>query len=223
MSKVLPPNTVDALRGAYVKYVEAGRGDKRPDAGARLANLIAKGRKHGWSFPALSDAIGAVDGRPKGVSAERLRQIVVTFDGDPSKARPAFPAFRDPKPVLPPKVKPPKPTLTTEEHHKLKELPPLAAKNSGARDRDSIYRRASEELTEVIADAHDRGVTWREISEATDGALTVAGLRMRIARHGRGGSVPPTVQPYKGIVITQPKRQPLVDAPAAKSKTAKSA
>ena len=75
--------------------------------------------------------------------------------------------------------------LSEAELAELAELRDLAVSNAGGVPLGDPRRRASERFSALIASAHDRGVTWRELSAAT--GLTTAALKARVARHGLSG------------------------------------
>ena len=86
-----------------------------------------------------------------------------------------------------------KPNLSEPEKAEIAELARLATRNAGGVPLGDPRRVASERFSTLLASAHNRGVTWRELSAAS--GLTVAGLKARVARHGLGGQVPK----YKGV------------------------
>ena len=89
-----------------------------------------------------------------------------------------------------------------KELTELADLRELAVSNAGGVALGDPRRRASERFSAVIASAHERGVTWRELSAATE--LTTAALKARVARHGLSGR-PAT---YKNIQSRMGGRRP---------------
>lgn len=190
----LPQEVWDALESAYQAYHEANQAQAkdRDKKAVRLAVLAAAGRKAGWPVRALAE--------PTGVSAERLRQIIRDrAAGKPLPRSPKFPKYSPPraKKERPKKIQ--RSHLTEEERAELEELAILARQNTGSRPLNSPYRRASERFSALIIKYHKRGVIWGEMAEAT--GHKISGLRMRAARHGYGSGAPPSIAPYRRMVI----------------------
>lgn len=208
---VLPQEATDALVDAYKAYDEANkvrpgdlddpaarrkasakRDQDRGRAAKTLANLAAAGRRAGWPVRALSE--------PLGITPERLRQIINEWSTN-GRVAVKFPKYEKPvvaKPVVAKKTVR-RSHLTAAERKRLAVLAKDAPHNTGSRPLDSPFRKASEDFSALIMELHDRGVTWGEMGQAT--GLTVNGLRMRAARHGYGNGAPPSVDPYRRIVI----------------------
>lgn len=189
----------------------------REERARRLANLAAAGRQAGWPVRALAE--------PLGVTPERLRQIIKDW-GTGARVRPSFVKYAPPvtrKAVVPKKtIK--RSHLTEVEATELTELAKKAPHNTGSRPLDSPFRKASEDYSKLLIKYHDRGVTWGEMAEVT--GYTVTGLRMRCARHGYGKGAPPSIEPYRGVVIHPKKVEDAAEganAPKAATKRKKSA
>jgi hypothetical protein len=199
----LPAKLQQALRGAYGAYakgVASGDRERRVARAARLAAIAQAGRDAHWRWKTLAE--------PCGISAERLRQITGRYL-DPSADVGKIPAFPDftarqaeargadlrPAPV-------PRGTLTEAEWRELRELAAVARTNTGTVPLNDRRRLASERFSELIIMLRGRRVTWREMSNAS--GHTQVGLRMRAARYGHG-SLPPSVAPYRGVSIHDPK------------------
>lgn len=234
---VLPQESRDALIAAYQAYNEANqvrpgeienpearrkateRRDKnRQDRARRLANLAAAGRQAGWPVRALAE--------PLGVTPERLRQIIKDWGSGARNVRPRFPKYAPPvtQKVVTPRKTIVRSHLTKAEAKELRDLAKDAPHNTGSRPLDSKFRKASERYSALLIEYHDRGVTWGEMAEVT--GYTITGLRMRAARHGYGKGAPPSIEPYRGIVIHSKKVEEPVQAaktPARKTPARKSA
>jgi hypothetical protein len=116
---------------------------------------------------------------------------------------PSFPDYREEvAKARPNEVRPVKVHLSEVELAELAALRDLAVSNAGGVALGDPRRRASERFSAVIASAHERGVTWRELSAATE--LTTAALKARVARHGLSGR-PAT---YKNIQSRMGGRRP---------------
>lgn len=206
----LPKELVDDLQRAYQEYRDAPPRSKQHHEKARyLAYFLSAGHKQGWPVRVLAE--------PCGVSPERLRQIIRGWKpkrgGRPPKNLPTFPNYIAPER---PKTRRPRqrPQLTEAQKRELRELAELAAQNTGSRPLNSKYRKASEKFSALIIKYHDEvGLTWQDIADAS--GRTAIGIRMRATRHGHGDSVPPTVTPYRRVVIHPQKKKPA----AAKKKT----
>lgn len=213
---VLPQEHVDALVTAYQAYDEINRArpgeivdpvarakattqrtKNRQAAAKRLANLVTAGRAAGWPVRALAE--------PLGITPERLRQIAKEFATSGRNVKPRFPTYAPPveEKVVPVKKVIVRTNLTTAQAKTLATLAKDAPHNTGSRPLNSPVRKASEEFSRLIIEHHKSGVTWREMAEAT--GYTVTGLRMRAARHGYGKGAPPSIAPYRGVVIHAPK------------------
>lgn len=209
----LPQDLVDALQCAYQEYREASpRSQQHREKARFLAYFLAAGYKQGWPVRVMAE--------PCGVSPERLRQIIREWKpkrgGRPPKNLPTFPAYIAPER---PRTRRPRkrPQLTDAQKNELRELAELAAQNTGSRPLNSKYRKASEKFSALIIKYHDEvGLTWQDIADAS--GRTAIGIRMRATRHGHGDSVPPTVTPYRRVVIHPQKK-----STAAKKKSAAAA
>lgn len=223
----LPDHIKEALKSAYQTYHQAAesRSEDRPAAARTLANLGAAGRHAGWSIKVLAE--------PTGLTAERLRQIIKSYSDGATPEVGAFPKY-----VAPRKAPPPTPVkrvhLTKREAAQLRKLAPDAKENKGSLPLNSKYRKASEQFSELLKKHHTRGVTWREMSDATrewpawpipdevheeireaeeagekdpyPPTHRIAGLRMRAARHGYGKGAPPSIKPYqRKFIYDKPK------------------
>lgn len=196
-ASVLPADAQKALADAYQAYKGAADHPRsREMRGRKLANTAQSGIEAGWPLRLLAE--------PCGVSSERLRQVVNQYGTDERIGSKKFPPYVRPRKAPPREHKRRKVShLTDAEIAELAELAPLARENSGTRPLGSKYRVASERLSSLIITYHDRGVIWREMSEAT--GLTIVGLRTRAARHGYG-KTPPTVKPYLRIDVHEVTR-----------------
>lgn len=215
----LPAENQAALADAYAAYkdADAKRSTKgRQAAGVHLARLISAGRKAGWPGRIMAESAG-------GVTPERLWQIVKKYDdGKPVKrGTPKYPVLEKPKPKPKPERKTKRSHLDKKEAKRLRTLAEKASRNTGSRPLNSPYRKASEDFSALIIELHDRGVIWEEIAKAA--GYTAVGVRMRAARHGYGKGAPPTIQPYRRVVVEHPKKN--VENPEketkAKTKAAK--
>lgn len=219
----LSQDVCDALAAAYSDYHAAVsvRSAKRAEKATFLANYATMGHDAGWSYKSMAE--------PMGISPERLRQIVKDHtNGKKIRKLPKWPVFETPtKPRSEPKAV--RNHLTYEQAKLLQSLAGDARQNKGSRPLDSKYRKASEDFSELIKEHHSNGVIWQEISDATrpwtswplEGKeleasrgpdadhymapmrpqQTVSGLRMRAARHGYGKGAPPSIPPYRRVVI----------------------
>ena len=116
---------------------------------------------------------------------------------------PSFPDYREEvAKARPNEVRRVKVHLSEAELTELADLRDLAVSNAGGVALGDPRRRASERYSALIASAHERGVTWRELSAATE--LTTAALKARVARHGLSGR-PAT---YKNIQSRMGGRRP---------------
>ncbi|GAB97250.1 hypothetical protein BJY21_002259 [Kineosphaera limosa] len=79
---------------------------------------------------------------------------------------------------------------------RLRSLAPQAAKTNGGTPLDSPQRKASEEFSDLIKSLHEQGHSWQQIADAC--GLSVAGVRMRAARHGYKSGPPRGVGGYRG-------------------------
>lgn len=241
---VLPEDVAAALESAYGDYSKAvtERSENREKAAQRLANIAAAGRRAGWSVRALAE--------PCGVTPERLRQIIKEWSNG-KRVKVKFPKHVPAKKAAP-RARVRRAHLTKAQAKELARLAPDAKKNTGSRPLDSKFRLASEEFSALIKEHHESGVTWREMSDATrswnswpmDEEMVaaiqsaeekeqddpfppthkVSGLRMRAARHGYGKGAPPSIQPYRRMVIHPVKQVEKGEAPATKkSRKAKTA
>lgn len=208
----LPEEIAVALRSAYQEYSEAARkrsseGKSRREAARDLARLGADGREAGWSLIAMA--------KPCDVTPERLRQIIQDYnDGEPSGI--TFPTYEPPK-RQPTRVARVRAHLSDEERAKIAELAKDAIRCSGSTKvlenmpedeadpeeyrRKAAPREASKEFSALLMEHHDRGVTWAELAEATNGTHGINGVRMRAARHGYGAGSPPSMAPFRDVDI----------------------
>lgn len=241
---VLPEDAAAALKAAYGDYAQAvtERSNERAKAARKLANIAAAGRKAGWSVRALAE--------PCGVTPERLRQIIKEH-ADGKRVNVKFPKHVAPKkPVPRPRIKRAHlTTAQAKELARLAPIARQNTGSRPLTGKGSEFRDASEKFSELIKQHHTSGVTWREMSDATrpwtswpmdDEMLTairiaeergepdpyppthkVSGLRMRAARHGYGKGAPPSIQPYRRVVI-HPVKQAEDETPkkSPKAKTA---
>lgn len=211
----LPQELKQALRDAYLAYhranvrsegsTRAAKTKQRDAAGRKLAALALAGRRAGWPVRALAEPCGDI-------TPERLRQII--RDRAPSRlpaGTPTFPKYERPRqaPRPAPRAKIKRSTLTEDEAAELARLAVTARQNTGSRPLTSQYRKDSERFSRMIIRLHKRGVVWREIAEAS--GHTISGLRMRAARHGYGKGAPPSIAPYRRIVIHRPKKVDLTE------------
>lgn len=239
----LPQDVCDALAAAYRDYQQAisERSSKREAKAIFLANYATMGHDSGWSYKAMAE--------PMGISPERLRQIVKDHsNGKKVRKLPKWPVYETPtKPRPEPKAV--RTHLTYEQAKRLQDLAGDARQNKGSRPLDSKYRLASEEFSELIKAHHSNGVVWHEISDATrpwtkwplEGKeleasrgpdadhymapmrpqQTVSGLRMRAARHGYGKGAPPSIPPYRRVVIHPVPKDDAKDSAAEEPKDSK--
>jgi hypothetical protein len=223
----LPQHLQIALRDAYLAYhkvnvrsegsTRATKTKERDVAGKKLASLALAGRRAGWPVRALAEPCGDI-------TPERLRQII--RDRAPARlpaGMPVFPKYERPRPAARPasRTKIKRSTLTEEEAAELARLAVTARQNTGSRPLTSQYRKDSERFSRLIIRLHKRGVVWREMADAS--GHTISGLRMRAARHGYGKGAPPSIAPYRRIVIHRPKKVDLTDKSAERSARRKSA
>ena len=215
----LPEPLRELLRHAYEDYHQvnlrssgsdrATKNRRRDEAGHRLATIALAGRRAGWPVRALAEPCGDI-------TPERLRQII--RDRAPSRLpsdAPSFPKYERPRRSEPtPRNKIKRSTLTENEAAELARLAVTARQNTGSRPLTSQYRKDSERFSRMIIRLHKRGVVWREMAEAS--GHTISGLRMRAARHGYGKGAPPSIAPYRRIVIHPAKKAEL---DAAKEQT----
>ena len=192
----IPAENSAALTDAYEVYrvAAAARNDKkRKDAGIHLARLISAGRKAGWTVRLMASHTG--------VTSERLSQIVKAYDDGkpPRRGTPKFPVLEPVKPKKEEKPKSPRSHLTKREAKELLTLAKRASQNTGSRPLNSPYRKDSEKFSKLIIEYHERGVIWDEIAEAS--GLSFVGVRMRAARHGYGKGAPPSIKPYRRMVV----------------------
>lgn len=192
----LPAENVAALSEAYEAYRDAFAArdsKKRKEAGVHLARLILAGRKAGWTVRLMASHTE--------VTPERLSQIVTSYDDGkpPRRGTPKFPVLKPVKPKKEEKPKAPRSHLTKREAKELRALKERAGKNTGSRLLNSPYRKDSEKFSKLIIEYHERGVIWDEIAEAS--GLSFVGVRMRAARHGYGKGAPPSVKPYRRMVV----------------------
>jgi hypothetical protein len=205
----LPQPLRDQLRAAYQDYHQvnarsdhsdrATKNKQRDAAGRKLASLALAGRRAGWPVRLLAEPCGDI-------TPERLRQII--RDRAPSRVpagTPSFPKYERPRPAPKrPRNKIKRSSLTEKEAAELARLAVTARQNTGSRPLTSQYRKDSERFSQMIIRLHKRGVVWREMAEAS--GHTISGLRMRAARHGYGKGAPPSIAPYRRIVIHPAKK-----------------
>lgn len=224
-TQTLPVRLGKALRSAYLRYNKANekRAEDRDDVALHLASLAQAGRDAGWPIATLASHCGRTP--EEAISPERLRQIIATRLAKAENEGTALPEV----PEFPPRLRvvkevpPPKNTrraLTDHEASELARLAPLAKQNTGSRPLDHPARAASVEFSDLIKALHDDNVTWGEMTGPT--GLTIAGLRMRAARHGYGKGAPPSIAPYRGIAL-HPQAKPAVEPIATKAPAKKTA
>lgn len=198
----MPADVERALVGLHDDYRAAiTRRDhhSRRLAGQRLASYARRGRERGWSLADLAE--------PLGITPEGLRQLLVRF-GDAAEwsegALPDFPTStvtrrrRRPKPV-----KPRPGEVDSDKAARLRLLAPEAAKTKGSTPLDAPERAASEEFSALIKSLHDDGHSWQQIADAS--GLSMAGVRMRAARHGYKAGPPKGVPAYRGVYRKSPR------------------
>ena len=185
----------EVLVSSYSQYVRAAAGWKaEPEARRRAAHRLAVALRvahdHGWPWALLGAHLRVSGTRasqlaaasPPGTTAPRWLPKLANYQDELARASAqVLAAARD------------KPHLSEQEIAELAELAGPAVRNAGAVALGDPRRVASERFSAVLATAHDRGVTWRELSGAS--GLTVGALKARVARHGLGGQ-PAT---YKGV------------------------
>lgn len=167
-----------------------------------LVTIIESARAQGWPFNALGEMIGLSG---EGVRVTSLRYRSHTDDED------ELPVVEFPEYQRPPRGKSPKPktvarpvgVISEEEAKSLRDLGPIARLAKGSTPLDSDIRKKSEAFSLLVMDLKKRNVKWQEIADATEGSHTVAGLRMRVARHDNGDrwSVPPSIRAYRRVNI----------------------
>lgn len=216
----LPTEVSDALKSAYRAYKDSTeRSPEHKEKAQYLAALAAAGRKADWPVRILAE--------PCGVSPERLRQIIRDWAAPrPPEGLPTFPKFKRQTASQPRRQpKPRRSVLSEAETKRLGELAPSARMNTGSRPLNSPHRKASKEFSALIKRLHKRGVVWADIAEAS--GMTISGIRMRAHRHGYGKGTPPSVKPYRDVVIhpakKKSKRKKKDEESTTSSKKAKSA
>ena len=185
----------EALANAYSEYVRAAtawQADPRAhsQAAQRLGTALRVAHERRWPWALLGAHVS--------ISATRASQLARPVP--PGTAAPAWlPELADYQDELAQAraerlaAGQQKPHLSEPEKAEIAELARLATRNAGGVPLGDPRRVASERFSTLLASAHNRGVTWRELSAAS--GLTVAGLKARVARHGLGGQVPK----YKGV------------------------
>lgn len=194
--KVPPPAAGSELPGK-VRDVFRAREDevnlRRIDAERRWVATIRTARAAGWPYDKLARLVP--------VTGERLR-VLADMDLDVSGVdAPAFdPYLRSPAPE--PSSLPAVEPLSEAEKARMRECAARArtARKTGAVPSGALVelgpalaaRKASEELSDLIIAAKQRGITWPELDEACGYAR--GGARARAARHGYGNKWTSTVQ-----------------------------
>ncbi|WP_286347377.1 hypothetical protein [Frondihabitans sucicola] len=167
-----------------------------------LVTIIESARAQGWPFNALGEMIGLSG---EGVRVTSLRYRSHT-DDETELPVVDFPVYQ-----RPPRGKSPKPktaarpvgVISPEEAEALKALGPIAKLAKGSTPLESDIRKKSEAFSKLVMELKDRNIKWADIADATEGSHTVAGLRMRVARHDHGDrwSVPPSIRAYRRVNI----------------------
>lgn len=154
--------------------------DGRPDPGVRfLADMYAAG----WSCGSIGRAMGWPRNRAHYWATR------VPAGSEVPRDMPVVPPVPE-KPGPPPAVHLEPATAT-----RLRELYEDASQLRGAHGPDHPYRKASEELTEIINTETARGVTYREIGTVL--GIGPGSVRARLARHGYRTTYP-GLTPYRG-------------------------
>lgn len=201
-STVLPVEVERSLMGLHAAYqgaVKARNDSARREAGARLADYAGRGRDRGWLLADLAE--------PMRITPEALRQLLVRF-GDEEAAwsdgeLPDFPQStvkRRRRRPRPPVLRPGQ--IESATARRLRQLAPQAAKTKGSTPLDAPERRASEEFSDLIKSLHAAGHSWQQIADAS--GLSMAGVRMRAARHGYKAGPPKGVAAYQGVYRQSP-------------------
>ena len=167
-----------------------------------LVTIIESARAQGWPFGALGEMIGLSG---EGVRVTSLRYRSHTDDEE------ELPIVDFPVYERPPRGKSPKPktvartpgVITPEEAEQLRKLGPIAKLLKGSTPIESDIRSKSEQFSALVIALKQRNVKWQDIADATEGSQTVAGLRMRVARHDTSDrwSVPPSIRAYRRVNI----------------------
>lgn len=204
---VLPEELSSALRSAYQEYRNTPDRGKNLKAAQYLAALARNGYDQGWPIRLLAEHCHLDQKNARGVTPERLRQIMHDFQPARRPPRlPKFPRFERPerqRSERRPRAK--RAELTKKQAKELRDLTAIARQNTGSRPLDSEYRTASKKLSALIMEYHDKGVIWDDLAEAS--GLSASGVRMRAARHGYGKGAPPSVTGYKDVMIHPPSRK----------------
>lgn len=214
-----------SLRKAYANFVNSDHGTPAHDrASKEFISIVASARNKGWPFQQIGQM---VDLTGEAIRSHKLR-FEATHGDDVEYAEKEFPDWIKPKRAAASKreVKAirPRGEITDEEKQKLAELAPIASKAKGTTPLGSPIRKASEEFSDlVIRLKNERNVPWKDIADATEGQISISGLRMRAARHSNeenGGKwkVPPSVSRYRAMNIhehTSDVVEDVVDTPAS--------
>lgn len=198
-----------ALRKAYDDFVHSEHGTPAHErASKEFISIVASARTKGWPFQQIGQM---VDLTGEAIRSHKLRFETAHGD-DVEYAEKEFPLWVKPKRTAGTgkrEVKPirPRGSISPEEAAKLRELAPIAREVKGTTAMDSPIRKASEEFSDLVIHLkNERNVAWQDIADATDGEISVSGLRMRAARHSNeenGGKwkVPPSVSRYRRMNI----------------------
>lgn len=173
----------DAAVSAY-RSAQAKADTRRARDASVLSGLIRSAHAAGYSYPDIGEVLGT--------SGEWARRLA---SAEPA---PVPPVFTPPAPAAGPV---PRGHLTDEERDQMRALADLARQASRLHaGSDPVQlagtlkaRKASEQLSAMIAAAKERRVTWPEIDEACGYAPGSA--RARAKRHGYG-SRPASVPAY---------------------------
>lgn len=175
------------------QQLEARVRERRVNAEHRLVGLVRGAHECGWPYPVLGSLLG--------VTGERVRQIAES----PVTVSPTttFPLYRTDAAQPEDKPQPAPPPLDPVDVKKLRELKDAAAvarrlpgtRRAGTEDaqRTLDARKASENLSALIAKLKGAGATWPQLDEAC--GYKTGGARARAIRHGYG-TVPPSMKPY---------------------------
>lgn len=170
-----------AMRVRLVALYAATRHGKSAD----LDNYIATARALGWTLQSIADAL-AITGE-----AVRLHQRKGVIDHDlvvptpPARAKAGYRRRR--WPMIP--------RAMADE---MRELQAAATRVRGSTPLDHPNRRATERLSELIAEARLRGVRYRDIAEVL--GVTAVAVQLRLGRHGYVNN-PPSQPAYRNVTV----------------------
>lgn len=164
---------------------------------SRLNVLLRRAREAGWTLKVLGQAIGIT------CEGVRVRSMKPGSDEDLPNV-PAWPR-KPPKPARAPKGQPTVPADTAE---RLRRLNVVARTVNGAVPAGDPKRRASEELSALIADLIDnQGVAGAEVARTM--GVPWGTVRARMARHGYRKSAPSQAKNvYRNRKIGDPRPEP---------------